>query len=187
MASWMRFRRVELCRVARVAVRASIPVMAAAGTARVALAEPVESGMVAGTEMQKDLLDVAQQLHPSGLSVKEVKLGDGRMAAQGMWVTVHYCVKLVGDGTVLDDTRKSGFGDRDYGQPSQFELGDLGDAAVLRALHAAVLDMRVGGRRRVRCSLTQPYFGFDEVCTCTCPTCSLPCKCSRAAVGPFSF
>ena len=94
------------------------------------------------------------------LSIKEVTVGDGTAASVGMWVTLHYAVRLVGDGAIVEDTRTSGCGDRTYGEPLRFELGDLGDAAVLRALHVAVLDMRVGGARRLRTTLLEPHFGY---------------------------
>ena len=97
---------------------------------------------------------------PSGLSIKELSKGDGAFAEPGSWLTLHYRVVLVGDGSVVDDTRSSGYGDREYGTPLQFELGDLRDKTVLRALHATALDMRVGGRRRVRTRLLDPSFGY---------------------------
>lgn len=79
-----------------------------------------------------------------------------------MWVAVHYAVRLVGDGSLVEDTRSSGYGDRAYGQPLRFELGNMGDEDVLRVLHVAVLDMHVSGRRRARACLSQPDFGYRE-------------------------
>ena len=35
--------------------------------------------------------------------------------------------------------------------------------SVLRALHACVIDMHTGGRRRVRTSLSDPDFGYREL------------------------
>jgi hypothetical protein len=101
----------------------------------------------------------------SGISIKELGVGDGALATAGSWVSLHYSVRLLGDGTLVEDTRSSGYGDRDYGEPVEFMLGDLGDAKVLRALHAAALDMRVGGRRRVRTSLSEPHFGYRDTPT----------------------
>ena len=95
-----------------------------------------------------------------GVTIKDLKPGDGAVAATGDWVELHYVVRLLGDGSVIEDTRASGYGDRDYGAPLRFELGNLGDAAALRALHPAALDMRVGGVRRVRTSLIEPHFGY---------------------------
>ena len=73
---------------------------------------------------------------------------------------MHYAVRLLGDGSVIEDTRTSGYGDRDYGRPAEFSLGALEDPTVLRALHACVIDMREGGRRRVRTTLADPDFGY---------------------------
>jgi hypothetical protein len=44
--------------------------------------------------------------------MREVSEGTGEMALPGMTAIVHYTVTLVGDGTILDNTRTSGFGDR---------------------------------------------------------------------------
>lgn len=99
-----------------------------------------------------------------GLSIKDLSIGSGeQIAAQGDYITLHYVARLVGDGSVVEDTRSSGWGDRFYGQPLRFRLGDLGDDAVLRVLHAAVLDMRTGGRRRIRTALSDPTFGYREL------------------------
>ena len=77
----------------------------------------------------------------AGVSIKELQPGTGERAELGMWVAVHYTIRLVGDGSVLVDTRTSGYGDRDYGCPEEFTLGQLQDESVLRALHACVIDM----------------------------------------------
>jgi hypothetical protein len=47
-----------------------------------------------------------------GVTMREVSEGTGEVALPGMVAIVHYTVTLVGDGTVLDDTRNSGVGDR---------------------------------------------------------------------------
>ena len=99
----------------------------------------------------------------AGVSIKELQPGTGEHAELGMWVAVHYTIRLVGDGSVLVDTRTSGYGDRDYGCPEEFTLGQLQDESVLRALHACVIDMHTGGRRRVRTSLSDPDFGYREL------------------------
>ena len=111
-------------------------------------------------EFRAALIGNAEKHRPKSVSIRELHEGHGPVAETGSWVTVHYKVTLLGDDSVLEETRTSGYGDRDYGQPLTFELGDLGDVAVLRALHAAVLDMRVGGRRRVRTALGEPDFGY---------------------------
>ena len=115
-------------------------------------------------EMQTQLtIESEAEMAPPHLSIREILLGNGSAAEPGMWVSAHVRVTLLGDGTVVEDTRKSGRGDRDYGQPLVFQLGDLGAANVLRALHPVVLDMRVGGQRRVRTSLTDKNWGYKEM------------------------
>lgn len=99
----------------------------------------------------------------STLSIKELKEGSGTAAELGTWASVHYEVRLVGDGTLVESTKSSGYGDRTYGEPLLFEVGNLRDAQVLRSLHATVLDMRVGGVRRVRTCLKQAEFGYREL------------------------
>jgi len=114
---------------------------------------------------QADATEVTQKLderYHTGVSLKELSCGRGRPALPGSWVSVHYSARLVGDGTILEDTRSSGRGDRFYGRPLQFEVGELGDAAVLRALHACVLDMREGGERRVRTNVHDPDLGYTK-------------------------
>lgn len=101
--------------------------------------------------------------HGVGVSIKDLGEGEGERAHHGMWVAVHYTVRLIGDNSILVDTRTSGYGDRDYGRPEQFSLGELQDASVLRALHLCVLGMQVGGRRRVRVNLGDADFGYLEI------------------------
>ena len=135
---------------------------AAAGGASVALAEGIID-TEARAKVAKDLSQHVAASRASGISLMEVREGEGEVAAEGTWATVHYTVRLVGDGTVIDETRNSGCGDRDYGRPYEFAVGCMADASVLRALHACVLDMRVGGVRRVRTSLKDPAFGYLKV------------------------
>lgn len=97
-----------------------------------------------------------------GVTMREVREGSGEQAASGMLATVHYTVRLVGDGTLLEDTRNSGYGERDYGAPLSFRLGELSDRRILRALHLCALDMRVGGVRRVRTCLLDSDFGYTR-------------------------
>ena len=101
--------------------------------------------------------------HGAGVSIKDLSEGEGERANYGMWVAVHYTVRLIGDDSILADTRTTGYGDRDYGRPEQFLLGELQDASVLRALHLCVLGMQVGGRRRVRVNLGDADFGYLEI------------------------
>ena len=92
--------------------------------------------------------------------LKDEKRGTGEEARSGMIAHVHYRVKLLGDDTLLEDTRMAGYRDRDYGQPLKFALGDLKDLHVLRALHPCVVGMRIGGTRRVRTTLCDKEFGY---------------------------
>jgi len=57
---------------------------------------------------------VKRRMH-IGATLRELSEGSGDVALPGMKAYVHYTVTLVGDGTVMDDTRNSGFGDRRYG------------------------------------------------------------------------
>ena len=104
-----------------------------------------------------------QRAHGAGVSIKDLGEGQGERANYGMWVAVHYTVRLLGDDSILADTRTTGYGDRDYGRPEQFLLGELQDASVLRALHLCALGMQVGGRRRVRVNLGDADFGYLEI------------------------
>ena len=154
----------------RVTSSASAAVAAAAVAAANATSEPVHTQATPSapsegipiTELGNAMQEALKSLRPAALSIREVRDGDGETAVTGKWVSVHYTTRLVGDGSVIEDTRTSGYGDRDYGKPCQFELGDLGDSAVLRALHVGALDMRVGGVRRVRTSLLDKTFGYHE-------------------------
>ena len=94
--------------------------------------------------------------------MRDMQVGTGAVATEGSWASVHYVCKLLGDGTVVEDTRNTGWGDRDYGQPVYFDVGDIGNHDVLRALHPCVLDMRAGGTRRVRVCMCDPDFGYKK-------------------------
>ena len=120
------------------------------------------SGSIDVSNLPAATLESLEKARPKSISLRELHEGDGAVAEAGAWVTVHYTVTLLGDDTVIEETRTSGYGDRDYGQPLTFEVGDLGDNAALRALHAIVLDMRVGGRRRGRTAIAEPDFGYRE-------------------------
>jgi hypothetical protein len=108
------------------------------------------------------LVEEADRVTPPHLSICDLCEGEGDAAAPGMWVNVHVSVFLVGDGTLLESTRTSGRGDRDYGQPLCFQLGDLSAAGAVRALHPAVLNMRGGGRRRVRTCVLDDNWGYRD-------------------------
>ena len=94
--------------------------------------------------------------------MRDLHVGTGDLAEPGSWASVHYVVKLLGDNTIIEDTRSTGWGSRDYGQPFQFSVGEIENKEVLRALHPCVLDMRVGGTRRVRLCICDPEFGYNQ-------------------------
>jgi|TARA_B100000513_G_scaffold190105_1_gene114302 hypothetical protein len=98
----------------------------------------------------------------TGVALKEIQEGTGTVAGMDMWVNVHYRVTLLGDGSIIDDTRTSGCGDRSFGAPFSFQLGRFNDDSVLRAMHVCVLDMREGGTRRVRTALRDAEFGYRD-------------------------
>jgi len=104
-----------------------------------------------------------QRAHGAGVSIKDLSEGEGERADYGMWVAVHYTVRVLGDDSIIADTRTTGHGDRDYGRPEQFLLGELQNESVLRALHLCTLGMQVGGRRRIRVTLGDADFGYIEV------------------------
>ena len=106
---------------------------------------------------------LSPRAHGAGVSIKDLGEGEGECAHHGMWVAVHYTVRLLGDDSILADTRTTGYGDRDYGRPEQFSLGELQNESVLRALHLCVLGMHVGGRRRVRVNLGDADFGYLDI------------------------
>jgi FKBP-type peptidyl-prolyl cis-trans isomerase FkpA len=76
---------------------------------------------------------------PSGLVVKEVKLGEGELAVTGKVVSVSYVGTLT-DGTKFDSTADHG------GQPIEFPLGT---GKVIKGWDQGIDGMKVGGRRRL--------------------------------------
>jgi FKBP-type peptidyl-prolyl cis-trans isomerase len=73
---------------------------------------------------------------PSGLQLRDDKVGDGQEAKAGDHVSVHYTGTLT-DGKKFDSSR-------DRGQPFQFALGA---GQVIRGWDEGVAGMKVGGRR----------------------------------------
>ena len=73
---------------------------------------------------------------PSGLYMLDRRSGSGAVADSGKWILVHYTTSLA-DGTVIDDTRKSGEARRVL----------LGYGEVIAAWEEGLRGMRVGGRR----------------------------------------
>lgn len=78
----------------------------------------------------------AMEKRPSGLHLLERRRGSGAVADSGKWIDVHYTTWLA-DGTVIDDTRKSG-------EPRRVLLGY---GQVVKAWEEGLRGMRVGGRR----------------------------------------
>ncbi len=74
----------------------------------------------------------------SGLSIEELVLGEGEIAAAGQTVTVHYTGWLI-DGKKFDSSK-----DRD--DPFEFSLGA---GRVIRGWDEGVQGMKVGGKRKL--------------------------------------
>jgi len=74
----------------------------------------------------------------TGLSVEEVKPGEGAVATRGKTVSVHYTGKLT-DGTKFDSSY-------DRGQPIEFPLGA---GVVIKGWDMGIEGMRVGGKRKL--------------------------------------
>mgnify|MGYP003684013759 FL=1 len=76
-------------------------------------------------------------------------------------VSVHFRVRVAQTGLELERSRNSsGTGDRMFGEPLTFVLGDRSDKRILGAVHVATVGMRVGGRREVRLAFHDPDFGY---------------------------
>jgi len=74
----------------------------------------------------------------SGLSIEELVLGDGKIAAAGQSVTVHYTGWLT-DGKKFDSSK-------DRNEPFVFPLGA---GRVIRGWDEGVQGMKVGGKRKL--------------------------------------
>jgi FKBP-type peptidyl-prolyl cis-trans isomerase len=83
---------------------------------------------------------------PSGLQYTDEAVGNGKEAAAGDRVSVHYTGWLQ-DGTKFDSSR-------DRGQPFEFKLGE---GRVIRGWEEGVAGMREGGRRRL---VIPPELGY---------------------------
>ncbi|MBM3392531.1 MAG: FKBP-type peptidyl-prolyl cis-trans isomerase [Betaproteobacteria bacterium] len=78
------------------------------------------------------------QTTPSGLTIDEIKAGDGDIAAVGRTVSVHYTGWLT-DGSKFDSSK-------DRNEPFEFPLGA---GYVIRGWDEGVQGMRVGGVRKL--------------------------------------
>ena len=74
----------------------------------------------------------------AGLSVDDVKPGEGALATRGKTVSVHYTGKLT-DGTKFDSSY-------DRGQPIEFPLGA---GVVIKGWDMGIEGMKVGGKRKL--------------------------------------
>jgi hypothetical protein len=127
-----------------------------------ALTDP-SRGACAHAEAGRGATPLAHDRGVARLAVRELVRGSGdREAADGMVVSVHCRVRIAESGVELERTRgSSGSGDRMYGEPMVFVLGDVGGAAgVLGAVHVATVGMRAGGVREVRVAFQDPDFGY---------------------------
>jgi len=91
-------------------------------------------------------------VHPSGLVVEDLRIGDGPLCEPGATVTVHYTGALA-DGTVFDSTRPAG----DHpgrGRSMTFNLEDM-----MAGWREGVPGMRVGGERRLT---IPPHLAYGE-------------------------
>jgi peptidylprolyl isomerase len=75
---------------------------------------------------------------PSGLSYKEIKVGEGETPKKGQEVTVHYT------GWLKDDTKFDSSVDR--GKPFTFTIGE---GQVIPGWDEGVATMKVGGKRKL--------------------------------------
>mgnify|MGYP001045005137 CR=1 FL=1 len=74
-----------------------------------------------------------------GLSVVELKAGEGEVAQKGDRVSVHYVGKLASDGKEFDNSYKRG-------TPFSFVLGS---GEVIKGWEEGIVGMKVGGKRKL--------------------------------------
>jgi peptidylprolyl isomerase len=86
---------------------------------------------------------------PSGLEIKDLKVGDGPVARTGNNVTVQYVGVSYSNGKQFDASW-------DTGQPFTFPLGG---GQVIPGWDQGVVGMQVGGRRRL---IIPPELGYGE-------------------------
>lgn len=85
----------------------------------------------------KDHQSIGNFTPPAGLEQTDIKVGEGAVANEGMFVHVHY-VGTLKDGTIFDESCKRGV----------FSFG-LGEGRVIAGWDQGVVGMRVGGIRRL--------------------------------------
>ena len=107
------------------AVRDSVQLAAELATVDTALAPALDVDLA------------AMERRPSGLYVRDRRVGRGALADSGKWVTVDYTTWLA-DGSVLDGTRDEG------GEPQRILLGY---GRIIEGWEEGITGMREGGRR----------------------------------------
>jgi len=85
---------------------------------------------------------------PKGLKTEDLVVGEGPVATKGSRVTVHCTIRLR-KGDVVRDTRQRN-------EPFLFTIGDRHEMA---ALEYGVLDMKMGGKRRIT---SPPAFAYRD-------------------------
>ena len=59
-----------------------------------------------GEALATQLIEEFDRARPSTLSMRDVGVGDGRVADPGTYVAVHYRARLVGDGSLIEDDER---------------------------------------------------------------------------------
>lgn len=104
-----------------------------------ALVVVVILGLLAFGYLGKQLVGTGAEITtPSGLKYTELVVGTGATPQRGQTVTVHYTGTLE-NGTQFDSSR-------DRGTPSDFRIGV---GAVIKGWDEALMQMKVGGRRKL--------------------------------------
>jgi peptidylprolyl isomerase len=85
---------------------------------------------------------------PEGLEIEDIVVGDGDIAAESDFITVHY-KGMLSSGEVFEDSR-------DIGQPATFQLGV---GMLIDGWDIGLQGMRVGGQRRI---IIQPELAYGE-------------------------
>ena len=99
--------------------------------------------------MDKPEIDFPEGPPPQELQVTDVSQGDGKEAAAGSTVSVHYVGVAHSTGEQFDASY-------DRGEPLQFRLG-VGQ--VISGWDTGVQGMRVGGRRQL---VIPPHLGYGD-------------------------
>jgi len=100
------------------------------------------------SNVKEDMITDINLPKVEGLNAVDIKVGDGLLADDGMFVTVNYEGTL-DDGTMFDSSYKRN-------QPFQFILGE---GQVIKGWDVGVKGMKVGGTRELRIS---PELGYGN-------------------------